>query len=274
MKLTALKPLGFLLISALIALPAWTVAKEQAAEAKTAGAEQVAEHAKWSYQDRTGPKYWALLSDEYRMCHEGKNQSPINISTAVPSKLKGIRFEYNMLVPENIVNNGHTIQVNIRSGGKITIDEKPYFLKQFHFHTPSEHRIDGTSYPLEAHFVHVSEDNQIAVVSLLYRPGPANTALDALLKNMPFNVGETKRSGVRDLELFERDKVVKNYFRYSGSLTTPPCTEGVIWIVMQTRSNVNKLQLEAFQYALKHPNNRPVQPLNGRVVVKKIPTAK
>lgn len=272
MKFTVIKPISLLLLSAFIALPAWTFAKEQQSADKEQVIEQ--EHAKWSYQDKTGPKYWALLSEEYSMCHEGKNQSPINISTAVRAKLKGIRFEYNMLVPENIVNNGHTIQVNIRSGGKITIDEKPFFLKQFHFHTPSEHRIDGSSYPLEAHFVHVSEDNQIAVVSLLYRPGPTNTALDALLKNMPFNVGETKRPGVRDLELFERDKVVKNYFRYSGSLTTPPCTEGVTWIVMQTRSNVNKLQIEAFQYALKHPNNRPVQPLNGRVVVKKIPATR
>ncbi len=272
MKFTALKAIGFLLVSALIALPSWTFAKDNNDSNSNENAAET--HVQWSYQGKTGPEYWALLSDEFNTCHAGKNQSPINISTAVPAKLKGIRFEYNMLVPENMVNNGHTIQVNIRSGGKITIDDKAFFLKQIHFHTPSEHRIDGTSYPLEAHFVHVSKDNEIAVVALLYRPGPVNTALDPLLKVMPFNVGETTRPGVRDLELFERDKVVKNYFRYSGSLTTPPCTEGVRWIVLQTRSNVNRQQLEAFQYALKHPNNRPLQPLNGRVVVKKIPSAR
>ncbi len=272
MKFTTMKPIGFLLLSALIALPAWTFARDN--NDSNSNDKAADTHVKWSYQGATGPAHWGDLSPEYTTCKMGKNQSPINISTAVAAKLKGIRFEYNMLVPENMVNNGHTIQVNIRSGGKITIDEKPFFLKQINFHTPSETRIDGVSYPLEAHFVHVSKDNEIAVVSLLYRPGPVNTALDPLLKVMPFNIGETTRPGVRDLELFERDKVVKNYFRYSGSLTTPPCTEGVRWIVLQTRSNVNRQQLEAFQYALKHPNNRPLQRLNGRVVVKKIPFAK
>ncbi|WP_198264508.1 carbonic anhydrase [sulfur-oxidizing endosymbiont of Gigantopelta aegis] len=222
----------------------------------------------WSYQGDTGPIHWAELSSEFLTCKQGKNQSPENISRAVKAKLKPIAFDYAMLVPENIVNTGHSIQVNIRSGGSIKFDDKEFFLKQFHFHSPSENQIDGVSYPLEAHFVHVSDDNELAVVSLLYQPGLDNLALLPLLKNMPMKVGGSSRLSAQDTQLFERKKAVKNYFRYNGSLTTPPCTEGVTWIVMQSRPGMSQRQLNVFRTALQHPNSRPVQPLNARTVLK------
>jgi carbonic anhydrase len=222
----------------------------------------------WSYQGATGPNHWAQLSQEYNTCHQGKNQSPVNINKAIDARLPAINFDYTMLVPENIINTGHSIQVNIRSGGSIKLNDKEFILKQFHFHSPSENMIDNKRYPLEAHFVHVSKDNELAVVALLYQPGVDNLALMPLLKQLPMKPGETTRLSAEDTQLFERKKSVKNYFYFNGSLTTPPCTEGVHWIVMQSRPGLSKRQLTHFQNALKYPNNRPIQPLNARIVTK------
>ncbi len=260
MKSVFIKSFCSLLIPALLISPIWASASDK---------ESTGEQAKWSYSGDTGPSHWGDLSAEYSTCKQGKNQSPVNISNAIKARLPGIKFDYAMLVPENIVNNGHTIQVNIRSGGAITLDDEKFILKQFHFHTPSENMIDHTAYPLEIHFVHANEKNELAVVSILYQPGTMdNLALIPLIKNMPMNAGDSNRLAAKDTELFERNKSVKNYFRFNGSLTTPPCTEGVRWIVMQSRPGLSRRQLNAFQQALKHPNNRPIQPLNARIVTK------
>ena len=261
MKFKFLKSFCPLLVPALLALPMWAAASDQQAAAD-------GQSVKWSYKGAGGPSHWGDLSPEFSTCKLGKNQSPVNISKAVEARLPSIKFDYGMLVPEDIVNTGHSVQVNIRSGGVIKLDDKDFALKQFHFHSPSENMIDHKSYPLEAHFVHVSEDNEILVAALLYQPGAPNPALDVLIKNFPYNVGDSNRLGAKDVELFERSKVVKNYFRYSGSLTTPPCTEGVRWIITQTRPTMSRQQLMAFQKALKQPNSRPVQPLNARIMTK------
>ena len=260
MKSAFKKSLYSLLIPALLIAPAISGASDDKSHT---------EQAKWSYSGANGPSHWGDLSPEFGACKQGKNQSPIDISTAIDAKLKPIKFDYAMLVPENIVNTGHSIQVNIRSGGSIKIDNDEYFLKQFHFHSPSENMIDHVAYPLEAHFVHANEKGELAVVAVLYQAGNMdNQALNALLKNMPMNVGGKNRLSATDTELFERKKSVKNYFRYSGSLTTPPCTEGVRWFVMQSRPGLSERQLVGFQKALKHPNSRRVQPLNARIVTK------
>lgn len=258
MKLVFLKSISALLLPALFSLPLTTNASEQQAEHKG--------ESKWSYQGATGPSHWGDLSDENITCKQGKNQSPINITRTFDARLPSIKFDYSILNSENIVNTGHSIQVNIRSGGLIKLDGKDFLLKQFHFHSPSENMVDSQSYPLEAHFVHVSKDNELAVVALLYKPGPADAALDVLINNMPMNAGDTKRLGAKDIELFERSKKVKDYVRYNGSLTTPPCTEGVRWIIVQKNPTLSRNQLRAFQSALKHPNNRPLQPVNARIV--------
>jgi len=255
MKLVYLKSISALLLPALFSLPVLTNAGEQNADQS---------EVKWSYQGTTGPSHWGDLSAENATCKQGKNQSPINITRSFDARLPSIKFDYSVLNSENIVNNGHSIQVNIRSGGLIKLDGKDFHLKQFHFHTPSEHMVDNVSFPLEAHFVHASEDNELAVVALLYKPGPRDAALDVLIKNMPMNAGDTNRLGAKDIEHFERSKKEKNYVRYNGSLTTPPCTEGVRWIVVQKNPSISRNQLHAFQSALKHPNNRPLQPVNAR----------
>ncbi|MCW8929755.1 MAG: carbonic anhydrase family protein [Gammaproteobacteria bacterium] len=250
-----------LLIPALLIAPVLTSSAVIASE--TGG------HAKWSYSGATGPSHWGDLSPEFGLCKQGKNQSPIDISTAIDAKLPPVKFDYAMLVPENIVNTGHSIQVNVRSGGSIKVNDDEFFLKQFHFHSPSENMIDHVSYPLEAHFVHANEKGDLAVVAVLYQPGAMdNLALNALIKHLPMKTGDSNRLSATDTQLFERKKSVKNYFNYNGSLTTPPCTEGVRWLVMQSRPGLSERQLLAFQKALKQPNNRRVQPLNARIVTK------
>lgn len=259
MKLVYLKSLSVLLLPVLLSLPALSIASEKQTHA---------DEVKWSYSGATGPSHWGDLADKYIACKLGKNQSPVNITSTYDARLPSIKFDYTMLSSENIVNTGHSIQVNIRTGGLIKLDGKDFILKQFHFHSPSENMIDSQSFPLEAHFVHVSEDGELAVVALLYQPGLPNAALDVLVKNMPMKAGESKRLGSKDIELFERSKKEKNYFRFNGSLTTPPCTEGVRWIVMQNQPTLSRGQLRAFQQALKHPNNRPVQPINARKIMR------
>lgn len=247
-----------LVFSALLVIPMWSIASESGAQK---------EAAKWSYEGATGPSHWGDLSAEYSTCKQGKNQSPIDISVLNKTNSAPIKFDYGLLVAEDIINNGHTIQVNVRSGGSIKLDDKEFFLKQFHFHSPSENMVNSSLYPLEAHFVHVSEDNELAVVALLYQPGQPNIALQAIIKNFPLKAGESKRLGAKDMQGFERTHDIKNYVRFNGSLTTPPCTEGVRWIVMRSMPSMSRQQLNMFQKELKHPNNRPVQPLNARIVI-------
>jgi len=226
------------------------------------------ENTHWSYTGETGPTHWGDLAPANITCKQGKNQSPVDIKRTFDARLPSIKFEYKMLIGENIVNNGHTIQVNIRKGGLIKVDGKDFFLKQFHFHSSSEHEVNGQNFPLEAHFVHANEEGELAVVALLYKPGPADAALNEIVKNMPFNAGDEVRLGSRELELFERSKKVKNYVRYNGSLTTPPCTEGVRWIILQKNPTMSRNQLRAFHKALKQANNRPVQPANARTILR------
>jgi len=259
MKFNFLKFYGLVLLPTLFSVPIWAIASDNEAQKG---------ESTWSYTGATGPSHWGELSPEYATCEQGKNQSPININRSFDARLPSIKFDYSMLIPEDIVNNGHSIQVNIRNGGLIKLDGKDFILKQFHFHTPSETMIDDVSYPLEAHFVHASKDNELAVVALLYQPGMDSPALDVLLKSLPMNAGESNRLGAKDMELFERSKKVSEYFRFNGSLTTPPCTEGVRWIVLKTMPSMSIRQLRAFQQALKHPNNRPIQPKNARIIVR------
>ena len=221
----------------------------------------------WGYSGNTGPEHWGDLSAEFATCKTGKNQSPINISNdVIEVNLPEIDFKYSMLTPDKIVNTGHSIQVDMWSGGEITIDGKVFELKQFNFHTPSEITMGGKPAPLEADFVHLNEAGEIVVVAMLFEPGIEDRTLAALVKSMPIAIGQENRLDSKALEHMDSEFKTNNYFRFNGSLTTPPCTEGVRWIVMKSPMTISKTQLEAFQKALKHPNARPVQPLNARIV--------
>lgn len=229
---------------------------------------KTSEAPQWSYSGEHGPQHWGELSPAYSTCKTGKNQSPVDIkNTLVDSDLPAIKFNYTMLTPEELVNNGHTLQVNMWSGGEIIVDGIKFKLKQFHFHTPSENTINGQNFPLEAHFVHLSEKNEIAVVAILFAPGPNDRTLTKILEKVPMKAGESVKLGSHSLKTLEFDDKLLNYYRFNGSLTTPPCTEGVRWIVMKQPYRVSKEQVEKIQAALKQSNNRPVQPLNARMIV-------
>jgi carbonic anhydrase len=222
----------------------------------------------WGYTGHGNPAEWGELSPKYRMCKDGKNQSPINIVVAdsKDTDLKDIAFSYKAN-GNSVVNNGHTIQVNIDSGSVIEIDGKKFELKQFHFHTPSENQIEGKNFPLEAHFVHLDSDGNIAVVALMFEDGKKNEILEKVWSKMPANADEKatltlSADDVNALLPKERD-----YYRFSGSLTTPPCSEGVRWFVLKKAVPVSKDQVEKFLHIMHHPNNRPIQDINARKVL-------
>ena len=219
----------------------------------------------WSYNGDGGPGNWSKLDAAYEMCAKGVNQSPVNLTGFIEADLAPITFHYTGLATE-VVNNGHTIQANYTSGSTIEVAGKIFELKQFHFHSPSENTINGTSFPLEGHFVHVAEDGSLAVISVLYKLGEENEALARLWRQMPKEVGKkaAMASQVRAQDLMPEDR---DYYRYNGSLTTPPCTEGVLWLVMKQPLTVSREQVVEFMHVMHHYNNRPVQPLHARPVL-------
>ncbi|VAW65296.1 Carbonic anhydrase, alpha class [hydrothermal vent metagenome] len=221
-------------------------------------------HPKWGYSDEEGPDHWASLSADFQEC-SGNNQSPVNLTHFIKSDLKKIKINYNTDGNE-IVNNGHTIQINYAKGSSINIDGMNFELKQFHFHSPSENHINGKSYPLEAHFVHADKNANLAVIALMFDIGDENKTLDKAWSKMPQHTDDkytlSNKVNADDLLPAKRD-----YYRFNGSLTTPPCSEGVRWFVMKEAVSLSKKQLGAFKSALHNPNNRPIQAVNARVIL-------
>lgn len=222
--------------------------------------------AHWSYAGADGPQHWGSLDPGFSACATGRNQSPINLTRIVEAELKPVTFSYRPGGTE-ILNNGHTIQVNYAPGSSITIDGTVFELKQFHFHAPSENTIEGHSYPLEGHFVHADREGNLAVIAVMYWVESPLRELDKAWKHMPAHAGEKKAlpAAVNADALLPKRR---GYYRFAGSLTTPPCTEGVRWLVMKTYKEIAREQVEAFTRVMHHPNNRPVQPLHARTVLK------
>lgn len=222
-------------------------------------------HAHWGYEGQTGASHWAELDPGFETCKLGKHQSPIDIQTgrAEQADLKEIEFAYAPKVGE-AVNNGHTIQVNLADAGKIRIDNVDYKLIQFHFHHPSEEKIDGKAFPLVAHLVHKSAEGKLAVVAVLFRQGEENPALKPLFAKLPAREGDKVAIGA---PLDPNGLLPKEhgFYAFIGSLTTPPCSEEVRWRVLKTPVDISEAQLAAFS-RLYRMNARPVQPLNDRVV--------
>jgi carbonic anhydrase len=226
-----------------------------------------AEGKHWGYQGHGGPKEWASLDTGFQTCKLGKLQSPINIETKRVEKAsegKPIGFAYTGGAGE-VVNNGHTVQVNLPAAGAITLDGTEYQLLQFHFHTPSEEKIDGKNYPLVAHLVHKNAQGQLAVVGVLFKAGKENAALKPVFAALPAKSGETAKLEA-PFDASALLPVDRGYYAFMGSLTTPPCSEEVHWQVLKTPVEVSNAQLNAF-HKLYAMNARPVQPLNGRKVV-------
>jgi carbonic anhydrase len=230
--------------------------------------EATSHKAHWGYTGHTDPSHWGELSPKYAECAQGKNQSPINIVVAdsKDTNLQDIVFSYNA-TSNSVVNNGHTIQVNIDDGSAIMIDGKRFELKQFHFHTPSENQIDGKHFPLEAHFVHLDKEGNIAVLALMFEEGKSNTILEKIWSKMPANADDKSALTLSSDDIHALLPKENAYYRFSGSLTTPPCSEGVRWFVLKTAVNISKEQVEKFLHTMHHANNRPVQNINARKVL-------
>lgn len=223
-------------------------------------------HAKhWGYAGEGGPEHWGELSQDNRPCAAGLQQSPIDLSGALVAKAPAPVPRWLPTMGASVVNNGHTLQVNVGNAGVITLAGKTYTLKQFHFHHPSEHTIDGRAFPLEAHFVHAASDGDLAVIGVLFEEGDANPALDPIWASAPIREGEVHINAKIDPYAFMPPTV--GVFRYEGSLTTPPCSETVHWTVMVAPATASPSQLTAFG-SLFPGNARPVQPLNRRYVLK------
>ena len=232
------------------------------------------EKMEWGYGPENGPDVWAELSSEYILCAAGKHQSPIDLVNPTPVKLPPITYAYHRATDLNIRHTGHTIEVAYPEGNWIVVDDTRYQLLQFHFHAPSEHTVAGKPFDMEMHLVHKSEAGSLAVVGLLIKTGNHNSAFDPVWAHLPAVPGETQRIGQVNVDLHRMlsangqvtDAAVQpfsNTYRYDGSLTTPPCSEDVKWIVLTTPIEMSEAQIAAFK-AIIHDNNRPVQPLNGR----------
>ena len=220
----------------------------------------------WGYTGHGSPDSWGEISPKYHTCSDGRNQSPVNVVSSLDADLEAIKIDYSK-PSKDVVNNGHTVQVNMQSGNTIVVDGISFELKQFHFHTPSENHIDGKSFPLEAHFVHLDKDGNIAVLALMFEEGKENSELAKIWEKMP-----KEANGKNELELKNIASALlpenKDYYRFNGSLTTPPCSEGVRWLVLKTPVTVSKEQVEKFLHTMHHPNNRPIQPTNARLIIK------
>ncbi|MCW7540827.1 carbonic anhydrase family protein [Aquabacterium sp. A7-Y] len=218
----------------------------------------------WSYQGPQGPARWAELDAGFEACAIGRHQSPIDMRGARPAELPELGFGYGSL-SASIVDNGHTVQIDVPPGQRLQVGERRYELLQFHFHTPSEERIEGKAWPMVAHLVHRDAEGRLGVVAVLLQAGRAGSGFDAVLSRLPRREGKTPTPADFSLDLQTLLPRQRGYYDFEGSLTTPPCAEGVHWMVMREPVEVLPRSIAAFR-RLYPANARPVQPLNGREV--------
>jgi carbonic anhydrase len=219
----------------------------------------------WSYAGKAGPEHWSELDKAFAPCQAGHHQSPIDIRAPKPADLPPMQFAYQP-TPLHIVNNGHSIQVNYAPGSFITVGDKRYQLTQFHFHHPSEERVNGKGFEMVAHLVHATSDGALAVVAVLLDPGAANPMIADLWKHLPAHEGPEQKLDDVQIDATGLLPQDRGYYTFSGSLTTPPCTEDVTWFVLKTPEPISKAQADAFG-KLYPRDARPTQPLYGREVL-------
>ena len=227
-------------------------------------AQEHAEH-EWGYSGSEGPGHWGDLEPDFAACKTGHRQSPVNIVSAQSADLPAIQFEYKPTAL-HIINNGHTIEINYAPGSFIRIGDKRYELKQFHFHHPSEETIKGKRYPMELHLVHSDAYGHAAVVSVLLEEGSANALIETLWGVAPKSAGPEKTHDNVQIDVADLLPADRGYFTFDGSLTTPPCTEGVRWFVLKTPVTISNKQMATFA-AIYPYDERPTQSLNGRTVL-------
>lgn len=228
-----------------------------------ASASSAAEDVHWGYEGEHGPSHWGDVDAASKVCTAGSQQSPIDIRSSIKSQLPPLQIAWRVKT-DTIVNNGHTIQVNSDLGNTLTVGKDKYDLVQFHFHHPSEHLIGGRTYPMEVHFVHRDGTGALAVVGVLMTAGKPNAAFKQIAAAMPAKAGDpVKMTGVDPTLMLPAGR---SYYRYAGSLTTPPCSEVVNWLLLRDPIQVAQADIDAF--AKLYPMNaRPPQTGNRRFVL-------
>ena len=217
----------------------------------------------WDYAGNVGPDAWGRMRPEFSKCATGQRQSPIDIRGGIAVDLEPIKFDYRPSA-FSVIDNGHTVQVNVEPGNAITITGKRYELVQFHFHRPSEERINGRQYDMVVHLVHKDADGHLAVVAVLLDRGSAQSIVQTVWNNLPLEKGDEVRAGTR-IDVAQLLPDDKRYYTYMGSLTTPPCSEGVLWMVMKQPVPISADQVAIF--ARLYPMNaRPIQQADGRLI--------
>jgi carbonic anhydrase len=239
-------------------------AKKAAAAAAVVAATPVVRHSTvWAYDGEDGPAYWGQINNDWAKCASGNRQSPIDIRDGMKVDLEQITFDYHPSA-FNVTDNGHTVSVVVGGGNFLTVGNRMYELQEFHFHRPSEERINGKGYEMVVHLVHKDGEGHIAVLALLLERGKPQNVIQTVWNNLPLEKYQTAEPSVvldpNDLLPQRRD-----YYTFMGSLTTPPCTEGVLWMVMKEPVQASPAQMALFS-RLYPLNARPVQPSNGRII--------
>lgn len=217
----------------------------------------------WSYEGETGPEQWGKLNPEWAKCASGERQSPIDIRDGIKVDLEPVMFDYQ---PSyfTIVNNGHTVQVKVSGGSSITLTGRKYELTDFHFHRPSEEKVNGSNFEMVAHLVHKNPEGKLLVIAVLIESGMQHGLIQTLWANLPLEKNEPVVP-VSTIDLKQILPSHREYYTYMGSLTTPPCSEGVQWIVMKEPIQASPQQIEIFS-RLYPMNARPVQAASGRLI--------
>ncbi|MGK5078120.1 carbonic anhydrase [Janthinobacterium sp. HLX7-2] len=217
----------------------------------------------WSYEGESGPANWSKINVDWAKCGNGNRQSPIDIRDGMKVELEQISFDYH---PSsfNVVDNGHTVQVGVSGGNYITLQNRMFELQQFHFHRPSEERINGKAFEMVVHLVHRDAEGRLAVLALLLERGTPQATIQTVWNNLPLEKFETMQPAIL-LDPAELLPVRRDYYTYMGSMTEPPCSEGVLWVVMKQPVQVSAAQMALFS-RLYPLNARPIQPANGRII--------
>lgn len=249
-----------MLATAVVLAAGWVVAEEKGGHGGGHGGHE------WGYEGTLGPEHWGDLKAEFALCETGTAQSPIDVPSANATSAEAPKLEFHYQpIALRVLNNGHTIQVNA-GGGYLSVDGERYNLAQFHFHTPSENFIDGKPFAGEMHLVHKSTSGKLAVVGVMLAPGDENSALERAWRVAPAEEGPERSVNNVYIDPTAMLPSSRAYFHWKGSLTTPPCTEGVEWFLMDKPLEVSASTLGVMEKTMHH-NARPTQPLGSRAVL-------
>ncbi|WP_386339530.1 carbonic anhydrase family protein [Xanthomonas citri pv. citri] len=239
-------------------------------ESKPVEAHETAPHTghEWGYTGPEGAEHWAELAKENALCGNGQQNSPIDLKGAIDANLGTLLLSYSA-VPLVVRNTGHSIQLDLHDGGSMATGGKQYQALQLHFHHPSEHLLNGRRFPMEAHLVHQGPDGTLGVLAIFFETGKANTAFQRVLDAMPKDKDQTRQvaNATVSAEAFLPPSNQRSFYRYEGSLTTPPCSETVDWVVLSQPVQVSEAQINAFERVYPF-NARPLQPLDRRFLLK------